>query len=192
MRRVPNDEFIERYWRALGKFAHRYAEVEFALNHVLRIAAGVSVKNAQALFSGVRAREAMTFIRRIYESRGEPLDPWLARAFPRLADITTVRDKILHQGFRFKGQRVFASDLHRNMPEKASSLLVSVDDLDALEVDINIIHACLNVYWIEQRWPSKDGLELEETTRHASEPWRYKIPQQGNSRPRRPGKLAKH
>ncbi len=175
---------MERFWLALGKFAYRYAEVESVTHEVLRIVSGTSVISAQALFSGTRIRSAMDHIKRIHEGKKEPLDPLLERAFSRLGEITTIRDRILHYGFEVKSKRrALVTDRFRVLRHRVRSFPITVADLDALEADVNIIHACLTAYWIQKRWPSFDPERLQKTQQHALMPWNYKLLSQARKRP---------
>jgi len=51
---------LNAYWLALGKFIHCFSMLEVALQYALWNKSGVDGPSAQALFSGVRAREALT------------------------------------------------------------------------------------------------------------------------------------
>ena len=89
-----------RYWRSLGKFVDQFASVETGIHILLWERTRTPLEIAQAVFSGVRIKDAMSLIRRVSEVH--PLDPQTAAdqdyIFTQLNIITIVRNDILHYG----------------------------------------------------------------------------------------------
>jgi hypothetical protein len=173
----PSPEYLAPYWHALGKFVHRYALLEAMMHTVLLFEAEVNDPIGQALFSGTRVRDSINFIRRLMAAKGKELSPWLERAFPKVNEITSVRDKILHYGFTVEGASATVSDAPRNIPDRTTSFRITVTELDALEHDTLSALACLNMHMIENY-----GFNIAEEFRdreraQAEDAWLYKFPQ---------------
>lgn len=167
---------LEPYWLALGKLVHRYAMIESALSGVLCVVAGVSRSKAKAIFSGTRALDAISFINRIHEVDKRALSPWLERAFPKIKELTTARNDILHQGFKLKGDRIIVSNTERTIPRAAVERPYSVADIYDMEADACVVIANLNMFWIEARYPKRYKWVPRERS-IAQTPWRHKPPQ---------------
>jgi len=176
MRKIPPPEKLESYWYALGKFVQRYAEVEYALNNVLRLVSRTTLWQAQMLFSGFRVRDAMQTIKRFYSASDTELDPWLARCFPKLGEITTLRDRLLHYGVEDDSGEFLVTDAHKNIAPRAFRMTITADDLDDLEADTITCLACLNAFWLEVRSPNRSRKRLERERQLALAPWRYRPP----------------
>ncbi len=168
---------LEPYWAALGKFLHRYALAEATLNQVLRICANVTDDHAKALFSGTRVTSAISFIRRIHEADGKKLSPWLDRAFPKLSELTSARDEILHQGFALEGDKIIVSNRDRTLPRQAFERPYGINDLLNLERDSCVAHACLNMFWLEAEYPKEPKAMVERERQIALTPWLHTPPQ---------------
>lgn len=174
---ISVDEPLQIYWMALGKFVHRYSMVEATLFQVFRITAGLSNRKTKAVFSKMRVRELVSGIKNINESTGVSQSLWLERAFSKIEEITTIRDRILHDGFELKGDQVIVSNWHKTTPRKARVQSYTIADFDALEADCCTIVACLNVHWIEAKMPKKMAQILPREREIAMSPWRYEAPQ---------------
>lgn len=171
------DQPLAAYWYALGKFVHRYSEIEFTLHQILRIVADCSEGDAKVLFSGTRVRDAKDFIKRFHAARRRALPDELGRAFERLELLTSTRDRLLHHGISFEKGAAIVTDETKNVAARAFKHAVSIGDLDDLEADAITLNACLTAYWIKERRPDlldspdhKGWIELAGTA------WRYKQP----------------
>lgn len=168
--------WLDSYWFALGKFVHRYAELEAAMHSTLRSSIGLDVWDAQALFSGTRIRASVDLIKRVHEGRGMTLSPWLDKAFGKVGEITTARDRILHYGFDLDGKKATVTDFERNLPSKSFRMNLTVDNLDDLETDTITCIACLTYDWFRTNAPWHNPRVLERETELASRPWRFTLP----------------
>lgn len=168
---------LEPYFTALGRFMHRYAMLEAGLARVLRVSSGMSQAKCKALFSGTRVSGAITFVRRIHEADDKELSPWLAKAFPKINELTKVRDQILHQGFALDGEQIIVSNKERNIPRNVIERPYKIKDLLDLEADSCVCHACINLYLIETRYPKRYASMIPRETQIAQTAWRYRPPQ---------------
>lgn len=69
----------DAYFLSLGRFAHTFAFVEGRLKSFMgRLSGMASSEEANAIFSGVRTKTAMSNIKRLCEARGQDLNPYYA------------------------------------------------------------------------------------------------------------------
>jgi hypothetical protein len=168
---------LEAYWLALGKFVHRYSEIERTMHQVLRIVSDIPDRSAKVLFSGTRVSGATDIVKRFYAARKKPVPSNLARAFERLGVINKARDRLLHNGFSISGDKAIVTDETKNIAARAFKHEVTVEDLDDLEADAITLNSCLVSFWIEARRPDLLGSTLYlEHMESARQPWRYKQP----------------
>lgn len=177
---------LEPYWAALGKFLHRYAQAETTVFNILRVVAGLTHHKATALFSGTRMSDTISFIRRIHEADGQPLSPWLEKALPKLSQLTTARNEILHQGFSLNGDKIIVTNRQRTMPRATTERQYTVEDLIDMEADTCVAHACLNMHWLESRFPRSRKAMHQREKEIATTAWRYKSPQPAPRRRKTP------
>jgi len=167
------------YCEALGRFVVEYADLEFCMSQVLRIACGVTKNVSGAIFTGTRCSLSMAHIKRIQEGKGEPLDPWLERAFPKIAELTTARDSILHNGNRTNGDLAEVTTKDRSIKIKQYTYTVSAQDIDLMIDDTETAKACLIAYWVIQRFPRNRRYDDWKNT--AQREWVYKPPVRVNN-----------
>ena len=165
---------LEPYWTALGKFLHRYALLEQALNRVLRETTKVDRETAKAIFSGARVAQAISFINRVHEGKGTTKSPWLERAFPKVSELTTARDKILHNGFTLRGSDIIVSDRERTIPRAVYERAYTVTELYDLEADTCVAHACINMATYESIDRRRYRAARTREEQIALTPWRHK------------------
>jgi hypothetical protein len=168
---------IRAYFAELGRFMHDFAAIEVTLQGVLAITVDTPHETSRAVFSGVRIDQAQSFLRRLAESRGEPLSQYLVRAFPQLKAITATRNNIAHFGARFDGPEIVVSNQIISMPGKEVVTPVSGEILIDMRIDLNTIHYCLMAHL----W-HRSNAETPPFENLALEPWRYKLPQQNQHR----------
>lgn len=89
---------LKDYYSALGEFVDQFAKTENFLFWTLHIVSGIELPVFNAFLSGTRARTAISYFKRLYETRDSELPPWLMEAFSQFATINTERDLILHSG----------------------------------------------------------------------------------------------
>jgi hypothetical protein len=167
-------EKFDGYFKALGRFAHQFAEMETVLQLALWIETAVPVAVARAIYSGVRMDQAKDFINRTRQAKGVPESERLARAFTQLGVIIKARNDILHYGARFDGTSFsVTNDLLAHVPSKARSTLVSVEILDDMLADLQVIKSAIfaEVLNGDARIPQDI---LEPMRQGADVPWRYK------------------
>lgn len=168
---------LSAYWFALGKFVHRYSEIEWTMHQVVRIVADVPDRSARVLFSGTRVSAAADIIKRFYRARKKSVPPSLARAFSQIGVITKARDRLLHYGFTMNEGKAIVTDETRNIVDRAFKHSITVTDLDDLEADAITLNSCLVVFWIEARRPDLLDTPLYlERLASSQQPWRYKEP----------------
>jgi hypothetical protein len=77
-------EEIIGYYRALGEFVDTFAEVEGVLFLYLSTLIGIDQDTAKAVFSGIRAHDSVSFIKRTMEARNVALPTDLDAALSQL------------------------------------------------------------------------------------------------------------
>ena len=173
----------ERYYTLLGQFVDEYARIEYSMSAVLRISLGTSRQVAETLFSGTRVTKAIDFIKRFHTAKGMPLDPMLEKAFPKIAELTTVRDRLLHYGGKFEDGVAIATDRYRNIPSKQYWLKFTLEDLEKIVEDTVTANGCLVSFWLARR-PRKENSHFNAWLVIAQKPWRYRFPAQANKQGR--------
>ena len=175
----------DRYWRALGKFVDQFSEIETGMHLLLWERTRTRMEIAQAVFSGVRIKEAMSLINRVAEVR--PLSKE-AKAdqdyiFAQLRLITDVRNDILHYGAinLQPGELLVTNWLVALTESRKRSILVSSQILLNLTRDLRKIQAHLIEHhlWREAGLPSplsRSDLRLLNAS------WKYTPPQQARGR----------
>lgn len=172
------DHPFAAYWYALGKFVHRYAEIEATMHQVLRIVSNSTDRTAKVLFSGTRISSATDMVKRFYTARGADIPSSLAKAFGHIGTITKARDRLLHNSIQFERGKAIVTDETKNFTPRSFKHAVSIRDLDDLEADAITANACLVSFWIESRRPDLLTSAGYLCTKQASQAaWRYKSPQ---------------
>jgi hypothetical protein len=93
------------YYISLGRFLTAYAQVEANVLVALRMCSGVANEVGQSLFSGVRAIQALDYIKRIADAQGwndEKRAP-IKIVTDQLGEVTRVRNDVLHYGTETTG-----------------------------------------------------------------------------------------
>lgn len=167
---------LNAYWLALGKFIHCFSMLEVALQYALWNKSGVDAPTAQALFSGVRAREALNMLKRLHEAEDNALAPELQRVAERFGVVMTVRNDIVHHGISIDDGQTVISSTERNLPGHGRQLPISPTVLDDLTTDVRTMTACINLF--NARFSDLRPVELREAlwSNSAQLPWRYKLP----------------
>lgn len=176
------------YWIALGQFVQTYSAAEAIVQVLLQERANVTSETARAIFSGVRIKEAMSYIKRISQAQGITEPDMLEPAFAQLADITSARNDILHYGAKFEDGKpeYVTTKRSAHLPEKARHFPVSPKILRQMIADIAVIMIQIELAWNYGAYQSE--ADRREFTQAFPQPWQYKhAPQAGNrEKPRGP------
>ena len=177
---------MEAYFRNLGIFIHKFAEVETWLLMAVAKQADIKPPLSQAIFVGVRVATAKDMINRMREAQGIPENAILKRAFAQLTEITNVRNDIVHYGARFRGEwEPHVSNALAAMPGKERSTIATPELLWQMINDLQtILTAITHVLF-----------DFVSDAEPAERPWRYKpalqahigqLNQRKNPKPKRP------
>ena len=133
------------YWEALGRFVHRFAMMEQEIHHLLRLTASTDTDVSRALFSGTRAKQALSWIDRIRAVQNLPNDPDFDRAKKQFTLINGTRDDVIHNGALLYQTGFRVSNAHRTIPTQQRIVPISADTLDAMRDDLQTIAATVFV-----------------------------------------------
>lgn len=161
----------DNYLKALGSFLHTYAEIEYCMTGIFRVALGLTGNQAVSISSGWRVNTIMDQIKRYFQGIDKPLPKNLERAFPKLDELTYIRNKLLHFGNRADGDTVIVSDRYRTIRQRAKTWNYSTENLLSLEEDARTILSCLVVYWVDEKY-SKTG-KFDAWRPLSKRPWLY-------------------
>ena len=181
----PNEELRNVYYSSLGNFIHLFALTEAMLRELLRKTAGVDKPTAMALFSGVRTEQAMSFIRRCYQARKQPMPAELESAFQQLAVIANFRNDVIHYGVDFGSDPPVATNARGVVNENAvRSTEIKKGTLLGAGHDLGMILLMFSYFLADD--PSKapaDTLDFFART-----PWHHKSAAPPNKGPKGRGK----
>jgi hypothetical protein len=164
------------YWKALGKFIHRFAMLEQQIAYLLQLSAKVPKETAQALFHGTRAKAAIDNLNRLREVRGLAEDPDWKRVVDQFGIINSVRNDIVHYGATLHDDG-FKIASKRNIPRKQTVTQVDAPQLDAMTEDLQTIAATV---FVQQCIANEGKFEGYATDWRevGRAPWKYKPAQQ--------------
>lgn len=142
----PAIETEERYFGALGRFVHTFAEVEAALFSYLIVVADIPPETARATFDGFNIDAVRSKIRRLHEVRGKQLDPLYEPTTQQLGDILSVRNALVHYGTQFKDGEPSHTTTERkaHTPDAVRTFPISADILDSMTEDLETIRHRVN------------------------------------------------
>ena len=176
---VPG-QFTE-YHKFAGKFVTEYAELEFILRFLIRRMAGLNEAQYDILIGFPRSGEARALAKKLADI--QPLDTPSRKvvndAFEQLANITQLRDWVVHFGgiHRTPEQILMRGKVPSPWPDR----LANLNDMWEAVADLNQITTTLNYYLAPDMPPDA----VTEEFRHRQGPWRYKpLPQLKNPPPR--------
>jgi hypothetical protein len=183
---------LDNYHLELGRFVGVFAQVEMAMHLVLRWQTKVSIDVSRAVFSGVKADQASSFLRRladigqIKQPEWKELEPVLAQ----LNHINKTRNLILHYGADgvAEGEGISSDEGMALTLDRVRRHPVSPEIIAAMTADARKIFFCLVAYHAGRPAPIStyaNGLRRA--------PWRYKPPQPKKTDPHPPqrGRSAK-
>jgi len=164
------------YWEALGQFVSRFAEIERAMQILLRSIAGVHDHVGKAVFSGVRADAAKDLINRTLDAKGdETTKAALKRHFEQFGIITKIRNDILHYGAQFDSlnRATISNAIVTHIPDRLRKFQITPDDLEDMTIDLNVIkigiYVALGLEYGSKEW-------LAHWYPLSQSPWLYKQP----------------
>lgn len=164
---------LDSYMTALGYFVHRFAEFEVGLQNVMWIASGVDDATARAIFSGVRATQAESSIKRLHLARSISLDPMLEKGTYQLSQLMTFRNGLVHHGTTFMLNETYVSTEDRNIVGKGNRFPVSRDLLKKVAYDLETRSACLVTWTLERRGGPLTQLGKAVWGRTAQRAWQH-------------------
>jgi hypothetical protein len=126
------------------------------------------------VFSGVRIKEAISHVKRIYEAKDEPGFDLIKPAMDQLTDITNARNDILHYGAKFiDGEPKFVTNKRiAHKADRARQFPVSAEILGRMTADLAGIVTQIDFYLSYGAMPQ---IMFQGEFRQAfSEPWQYK------------------
>lgn len=183
------------YVHALGDFAHRFSSVELAVHNCVLHHSKVSNGVGRAVFSGVRIKEGISFLRRLADA-GEITPAEWGEMKPLLEHLNTLTDRrnaLLHYGAEGVGEGAmpFVSNSSRALTwDKVDGFPVTARILRRMTRDINTIFLALSVRHSGNGWAYTDVMRRSADRRRA-QPWHYKSPSPKPNRPSQNGKSAK-
>ncbi len=135
---VNYEEPYERYWARLGRFIHEFSAIERGMQSLLRIVVGVSDPIGGAVFSGVKAHDAMSLVNRACEAKeDEATKAELKPCFDQLGIINGVRNNIVHWGATAaEGEFLVSNRFLAHAEERVREYRVSEQDLLGMTVDL--------------------------------------------------------
>jgi hypothetical protein len=170
---IDGAESFDAYYKALGRFVHTFAKVEFAVFLVLRYYAGMQLDAARALLTGIRADQTKGMLQRLREVKLIDVAAWedAERVLKQLSEINKLRNDLLHDttilGENGRGVVTNAAKaLHEGRFEQH---LVSPEILDGATFDLRKIITHLNVKHMGK--PEYGDPKVDALLRA---PWRYK------------------
>jgi hypothetical protein len=179
-----------QYWEALGRFVSVFSLVEENMQVALWRCVGVKAPVAPAIFSGTRVDAASGYIKRIAEAQHWPRrkQQEIEDVFKQLAELTRVRNDILHYGASMTGpdEWVVSNKLVAHVKERIRNTRISVKILVQMSEDLSKI--MLHLVMIERRGkPVRAHPSVEAVLKRA---WLYKPDRQSGSQagdnPRQP------
>lgn len=168
--KLPKDTFKTFFRANLGTFIDLYAIVENALRDTLQHVAGVDNATALAIFSGVKSNRAMSFIRRLYQARGQQIPAELDRVLQQFAVITNLRNDILHHRVDFENEPPVTSNRATVLNENAvRETEIRPETLARAGEDLGLVLLVLMAIRTPDRQQSADDLAWS-----MREAWKYK------------------
>lgn len=173
----------EAFVRAIGELTLAWSDLETVLYKLLKHYAGVSEPVGRAIFSGTRAKAAMTFIRAIADNidMEAPRRADLEEIFAQVTAINTMRDFVVHHvdGSEQESEdnnpaeRVLTDELRASRKRNAKRLYVGSATLLAMRGD------CLECCWrLHAHWaPATTPFQPGPGTNGVRSPWQFTPPQ---------------
>lgn len=177
---TPNDPHrYDEYHKQLGLFASVFAQVEAHLFVLLIVLAGVTLPIGRALFSGTRALEAISLMRRVMTVKPPPenIRTTLEAVFAQLVLINDIRNHVIHYGIGFAETEYVSSNAIRALSEdKKREFTASPIDLHNISSDLTDANAALSYCTavLRNKEPASVPLAVTKAQQRA---WLYKLPE---------------
>lgn len=140
------------YLKQLGLFATVFTQTEAHLFICLILTAGISLPIGRAVFSGTRAKDAISFMRRIFtvQQLQKNLVKIMEPCFEQIFIINDPRNHLMHYGVQFSKVELQSSNYVRVLSiEKEISYSMSLILLNNMSTDLNNVNFalmyCINV-----------------------------------------------
>jgi hypothetical protein len=171
---VGSLEHEEKYYLALGRFIHNFAEAESTLKAYFSELLEIDTDTANAVFSGMRAKLAMDNIRRLHERYGAKYDPLYDDVREQFGQILAARDSIIHWGARFSegSDALVTNERYVYAEDKIRSFPISADILEDMTTDLQAIELRLRAAEWRKKMDTKSFTELFGNLDKPA--WRYK------------------
>ncbi len=166
---------IERYQSALGQFIHDFTILELFIFSLLCAAAGVTDEIGRAIFSGTRADQMISLIKRCFEVREREIPEFLNRAFLQAGVLNKARNEVVHfvtMSIEDDDDAVYATSTMRTIASKAKELTIQPEALEAMAQDARILPAMFNVAMFEITEP-ESVTGLSDAMREPFPAWHY-------------------
>jgi hypothetical protein len=187
----PPTAEMREYWEALGRFIDHFARVEAHIAVNLWRLAGIQVRVAQALLSGVRLDHATGLIVRVLEATKaeQSVKDEYAYMFTQLGHINKIRNDTVHYGTEFTLGTEFktTNKLVAYLDEKARETPISTSILNQMSDDLTTIQGMLGRR-LTAGWVPDDVRDQIFGPPQPQAAWRYKPPSRASRRdkPRAP------
>lgn len=169
-----DEEQIFHY--ALGKFVSQFARAENMLFMFLGHVVGIDHRTLTILASGAKIDACISFIRRTHDAHNVAISDQIDDALARLATINNVRNDLLHYGMM---PNFTVSTVLKALPNKGRTYRVTTEDLSDAEYDLAKITFMFSAAMNTVIGPPH---EIQAIQQVIASPWRYKPPQQENTR----------
>lgn len=165
----------ERYYTQLGRMISTFSLAERSLKGLLAQSVGIDDAGARAIFSGTRADQASSFLKRSYRSKGAEIPKPLLSALDRFAVLNRARNDLVHSPIEMTDNAAIWSDVE-TIVEKSEAMAyrISNADLEAISKDAWHVNITFLAYFQEA---VKLGHQDTLIALGTDEPWRYKPPQ---------------
>ncbi|RUT27360.1 hypothetical protein C0V97_00915 [Asaia sp. W19] len=188
-REIPFDEYPyrvpARYFDALGRFSHTFAEAETALRDLLQSESDIDTKVFRVVYDNAPVGKLINNLEDIRKARAISDTCNISAAISQLSVISQVRNAILHNGVRSdENARLYALRGGKLPPTR--EINASPEILTAMQEDLIAIQHCFCARIIEKQAlgtqndiPEVFSAIFDSVQKCASSPWQYK-PSQGN------------
>lgn len=189
LKKLSRERRYSSYFEALGEFVWAFAAAEFGIYCCLFHHTKVGTDTGRAVFSGVRAKEGIGFLRRLAQVHEIDAAEWvkLEPVLDHFSIITDKRNKILHHGVDgIEEGEAFTSNIAVALTwERIEETPVRLGHLRQMTYDLYTICYALA---LRHSGPVRGYTkrEIPRAERRSNEPWSYTPPPpKQNRRPQR-------
>ncbi|MGH6985460.1 MAG: hypothetical protein ACRED9_01295 [Caulobacteraceae bacterium] len=164
----------ERYLAEFGRFVSLFALAEAMLKNALRHIVGVDERTALAVFSGVRAAEGSTLIRRCFEARKNALPEELNKLLVQFSTLSNLRNNLVHYGIDLSATPPITTNRSYVLSDMAiREMHIEEHTLSDATIDCAKIILGLSCF-------VEDGKDDGRLAFSVRDPWQYKPSAQAN------------